>query len=103
MEHEAGENNVRIAFDQSNPEAFPLRVQRALRNSRAPVLFVDMDHVSYAGPQALETLRMGLLEAKSAGCEVWLDHIQPGVYKALQLAKLSSLFKRVHHGADSEG
>jgi len=101
MSSPTNHNSIRIVFDPTNAAVFLQEVRTALSADATAALVLDMSQVTYADPGALETLRGALEEIRQVGREAWLDHVVSDVYKALQLAKLGTLFKRVHRGAGS--
>jgi anti-anti-sigma regulatory factor len=95
-------HSIRIAVPPGAGDAFVQAVRSALQADATATLLLDMGQVVYADPATLESLRAALDAARQGGRQLWLDHVGADVYKALQLAKLGSMFKRVHRGAAAE-
>ena len=95
---EGNTSTIRLVFEPSATEPFLQRFRSELQKGSVDGMTIRMDHVSYVDPSALKTLQLVGETARSAGKSIVLEGVQPGVYKALQLAKLAALFRRVHHG-----
>jgi anti-anti-sigma regulatory factor len=90
---------VRVELDPANPGACLERVRRELQQPVDPPLVIDLHAVAYADPAILETLGEALQLARAMSRDVWIDGAAPGVYKALQIAKLGA-FRRLQRSAD---
>ncbi len=93
-----GNGIVRLVFDPRMTEPFLQRVRSELQKGAVDAVTLQMEQVSYLDPGALAALRLVGETARSAGKTIVLEGVQPSVYKALQIAKLATLFGRAHHG-----
>lgn len=93
-----GNSIVRLVFDPRTTEPFLQRARSELQKGSVDGVTIQMEQVSYADPGALGVLRVVGETAQSAGKTIVLEGVQPSVYKALQIAKLATLFGRAHHG-----
>ena len=89
----------RVQFDASASPAFLQHLRAELQKRSVCAVTVDLEGVERITPAILQLLRAAGDEAQLAGKVLYIDHAAPVVYKALQLAKLSPLFKRLHHAA----
>ena len=91
--------NPRVRFDPSAGEAFLQHLRAELQKRAVCAVTVDLEGVERITPAILQLLRAAGDEAQLAGKALYVDHAGPVVYKALQLAKLGPLIKRLHHAA----
>ncbi len=89
----------RVQFDPGASEAFLQRLSAELQKRSVCAIIIDLEGVERTTPAILQLLRTAGDEAQLAGKTLYIDHAGPVVYKALQLAKLSPLFRRLHHAA----
>lgn len=83
-----------IVFDPSRPEAMSSAVERALGDTEVRAVRLDLGAVTYLGPGALEALGRVADLARVAGKELFVEGVNPVVYKALHIAKLAHLLLR---------
>ena len=93
--------NPRLHLDPSAVKAFAQHLKAELQKRSVCAVIVDLHDIDRADPAMLQTLRSAGEAAQGAGKDLYVDGARPVVYKALQLAKLGPLFKRLHHAATS--
>ena len=93
-----GNGTTRLVFAPGATEPFLHRLRSELQKGSVATVTIQMDQVSYVDPGALEILLAAGEEARAAEKPIFLEGVRTTVYKALQLAKLTGLFRRVHHG-----
>jgi anti-anti-sigma factor len=89
------EGNLRITFEPEAAESLLQRLTRELQKAEVAELTIDMGQVTYIAPGALQVLAAAAECARGAGKAIFLAGVGNNVYKALQLAKLAALFKRM--------
>lgn len=89
--------NPRVRFDPAASEAFLQHLKSELQKPSVCAVTIDLEGVERITPTMLQLLRAAGDEAQLAGKALYVDHAGPVVYKALQLAKLGPLIKRLHH------
>jgi anti-anti-sigma regulatory factor len=94
--YSSGEN-PRVRLDPGAATSFLQQLRAALQNPSVCAITVEVGDVTRLEPAILQLLCTAGQEATVAGKELYIDGAGPVVYKALQLAKLGPLFKRLHH------
>jgi len=93
---DSGQRVVRMAFTPGTADAFLEQLQRELQKPSVTSVTVDMAPVRYIDPRGLHALLTAGERAQAARKSIALEGVGPAVYKALHLAKLATLFTRVH-------
>jgi anti-anti-sigma regulatory factor len=88
--------NPRLPFGPEASAGFLQHLRAELQKRSVCAVTVDLEGVERVSPAVLQVLRLAGDEAQLAGKTLYVDHAGPVVYKALQLAKLGPLFKRLH-------
>lgn len=96
-----GSGHPRMVFEPRAAAPFLQRCREELEKASVAALTIDMGQVTYVDPAALEVLGAAAECAREAGKEIFLAGVGNTVYKALQLAKLASLFKRAGEEASN--
>jgi anti-anti-sigma regulatory factor len=87
---------LKIPFEPERAESWLPRLRSELRKDTTVTL--DMTDVLRVDPNALRLLAAAGTHASEAGKTIFLDGVRTPVYKAIQLAKLGTVFRRVQHG-----
>jgi ABC-type transporter Mla MlaB component len=98
MADERHAEGVRLSFESDRAESVLPRVRAELRKEGVAAVTLDMTRVSRIDPSGLQLLSDVGEHARVAGKTIFLDGVCTPVYKAIQLAKLGALFRRLHHG-----
>ncbi len=98
MNHLNGEN-PRLRLDPDGSETFLKHLRAELQKPSVCAVTVDLGRVGRVDPLILQTLRTAGEEADVTRKDLYVDGAGPVVYKSLQLAKLGSFFKRLHHAS----
>ena len=101
MSYSNGEN-PRLRFEREASATFLQQLRAHLQKSSVCAVTVDLERIDRIDPAILQLLRAAGDEAQRAGKELYVDGADPGVYKALQLAKLGPFFKRLHHATSAD-
>jgi anti-anti-sigma regulatory factor len=90
--------NPTVVFMCDAMQPFLEQLRDELRQPAVEAVTIDMGQVLSVDPGALSVLADAAEQARAADKPVFVDHVRTTVYKALQLARLATLFRRVHHG-----
>ncbi len=97
MERQEGPH-LMMSFEPDRAESWLPRLRSELRKDTVAAVTLDMTGVSRADPGALRLLAVAGMHAREAGKPIFLAEVHTPVYKAIQLAKLGALFRRVQRG-----
>jgi anti-anti-sigma regulatory factor len=90
--------HLKIRFEPERAESWLPRLRGELRKDTVTAVTLDMTDVLRIDPSALRLLAAAGTHASEAGIPIFLDGVRTPVYKAIQLAKLGAVFRRVQHG-----
>jgi anti-anti-sigma regulatory factor len=96
MPHLNGES-PRLQLDPEACATFLEHLSAELQKPSVCTLTIDLGRVDRITPAILQVLRAAGEEALHAGKDLYVDGAAPTVYKALHLAKLGPLVKRLQH------
>ncbi len=98
MTHLNGES-PRLQLDPEACATFLEHLSAELQKPSVCALTIDLGRVDRITPAILQVLHAAGDEALLAGKDLYVDRAGPTVYKALHLAKLGPLVKRLQHAA----
>ena len=98
MSHANGES-PRLRLDPNETDTFLQQLTAELQKRSVSAVTVDLGAVERVDTALLQVLQSAGDTAQAAGKELYVDGAGPAVYKSLQLAKLGSFLKRLHHVA----
>ncbi len=90
--------HLRMSFEPDRAESLLPLLCSELRKDTVAAVTLDMTGVLRADPATLRVLAAAGTHAREAGKLIFLAEVHTPVYKAIQLAKLGALFRRVQHG-----
>lgn len=96
MSHANGES-PRLRLDPNETGTFLQQLTAEIQKRSVHAITVDLGGVERIDTTVLQALQSAGDAARAAGKELYVDGAAPAVYKSLQLAKLGSFFKRLHH------
>jgi anti-anti-sigma regulatory factor len=88
----------RVVFTRDGEPPLQERLRKELIKPAVEAVTLDLGEVTYLDPRSLTVLAAAGGQARTAGKPLFIDRVSIPVYKALQLAKLATLFRRVHNG-----
>jgi anti-anti-sigma regulatory factor len=98
MPHLNGESS-RLQLDAKPSETFLEHLTAELQKPSVCAVTIDLGRVDRVTPALLRLLSVAGDQAQRAGKDLYVDCAGPVVYKALHLAKLGALVRRVQHAA----
>ena len=98
MTHLNGES-PRLQLDPDACETFLEHLKAELQKRSVCAVIINLGRVDRITPAILQLLRAAGDEAQHAGKDLYVDRAGPVVYKALHVAKLGPLVKRLQQAA----